>query len=424
MAVVSCDDPKFGARLIPVDEALQRLSEQVKPVTETEWVSVSDSLLRVLAEPVFSTINVPPLANSSMDGYALRAADLIAEPTKPFRVSQRIPAGSVGESLEVGTVARIFTGAPLPDGADAVVMQEVCTVHEADSEVSITISDTVKVGENVRDAGEDIRENDEILSVGHRLAPQDLGLLASVGITKVKIFKKLRVAVFFTGDELREPGEPLGIGQIYNSNRFTLVAMLQRMGCEVINLGIVTDTLEGTIEALSQAASQADLVMTSGGVSVGEEDHVKAAVESLGQLDLWSISIKPGKPLAFGQINSAGRSVPFLGMPGNPVSVFATTCILGRPFIQAMQGMPFKCIQGFKVPAAFDLHYTVRRQEYLRVRLQYDDIGGLALQSFPNQSSGVLTSASWGDGFAIAREGSAVKKGDLLEYLPFSFFDL
>ena len=424
MAVISCDDPKFGARLIPVDEALQRLSEQVESPAETEWVAVADSLLRVLAAPVCSSINVPPLANSAMDGYALRAADLVAGSDKPFRVSQRIPAGSVGEYLEAGTVARIFTGAPLPDGADAVAMQEVCTVHESGSGGAITINNAVKVGENVRDAGEDIQEGDQILAAGHRLAPQDLGLLASVGVTRVKVFKRLRVAVFFTGDELCEPGEPLATGQIYNSNRFTLVAMLQRLGCEVINLGIVADTLGGTIEALSQAASQADLVMTSGGVSVGEEDHVKAAVESLGQLDLWSISIKPGKPLAFGQIKIKGRSVPFLGMPGNPVSVFATTCILGRPFIQAMQGMPFQPVQGFKLPAAFDLNYTVRRQEYLRVKLRQDAVEGLSLQSFPNQSSGVLTSASWGDGFAIAREGVSVKKGDLLEYLPFSFFDL
>lgn len=424
MAEVSCDDPKFGARLIPVDEALQRLSEQVKPVTEVEWVAVSDGLLRVLAEPVFSSISVPPLANSAMDGYALSVGDLAAEPTKRFRVSQRIPAGSVGTTLQSGTVARIFTGAPLPQGADAVVMQEVCTVHELGAETTITMSDVVKLGENVRDAGEDIAEGDEILVTGHRLCPQDLGLLASVGITQVRVYKRLRVGVFFTGDELREPGEALAAGQIYNSNRFTLVAMLQRLGCDVVSLGIITDTLEGTIDALSQAASQADLVMTSGGVSVGEEDHVKAAVEMLGQLDLWSISIKPGKPLAFGQINSQGRSVPFLGMPGNPVSVFATTCILGRPFIQAMQGMPFKSVQGFKIPAAFELNYVVRRQEYLRVRLEHDAEGGLILQSFPNQSSGVLTSASWGDGFAIACEGHSVKKGDLLEYLPFSFFDL
>ena len=417
MSQLSCDSPKFGVQLIPVDEALQRLSELVAPVIETEVIALSDALQRVLAEPITSPVNVPPLANSSMDGYAVRSDEVQEGVILP--VSQRIPAGTVGVSLTVGTVARIFTGAPIPEGADAVVMQEQCEVVANDAS-SITVSGSVGYGENIRDAGEDIKEGQQILSAYHKLRAQDLGLIASVGVSEVSVFKQLKVAVFFTGDELREPGEILQAGQIYNSNRFTLVAMLQRLGCEVINLGIIEDDLASTIDALKSAAAQADLVMTSGGVSVGEEDHIKAAVESLGELDLWRISIKPGKPLAFGHVSG----VPFLGLPGNPVSVFATTCILARPFILAMQGGAFESAKGFTAIANFDLSYIVRRQEYLRVRLSFSEEGKAMLESYPNQSSGVLTSASWADGFAVVREGIKLSKGDGVEFIPFSAFDL
>ena len=414
MAQLSCDSPKFGVQLMPVEEALQRLSERVLPVTETELIPLSDALQRVLAESISSPVNVPPLANSSMDGYAVRSAEVKEGVALP--VSQRIPAGTVGVALGVGTVARIFTGAPIPEGADAVVMQEQT---EAVSD-GVMISGLIGKGENIRDAGEDIKQGEQVLPAHKKLRAQDLGLLASVGVSHIRVFKRLTVAVFFTGDELREPGEVLEEGQIYNSNRFTLVAMLQRMGCEVINLGIIQDDLASTVEALKSAASQADLVMTSGGVSVGEEDHIKAAVDSLGELDLWRISIKPGKPLAFGQV----CGVPFLGLPGNPVSVFATTCIMARPFILAMQGGAFEAVKGFGVSANFDLGYTVRRQEYLRVRLSVSEDGKTMLESYPNQSSGVLTSASWADGFAVVREGVKLSKGDEVEFIPFSMFDL
>lgn len=414
MAQVSCDSPILGVKLMPVDEALQRLSECVVPVSETEEIALSDGLGRVLAEAITSPLNVPPLANSSMDGYAVRADEIHEGIQLP--VSQRIPAGSVGSALLEGTIARIFTGAPVPEGADAVVMQELCEVG-ADG---VTISASIDKGENIRAAGEDIKQGELVLSAHHKLRAQDLGLLASVGVCRIRVYKRLRVAVFFTGDELREPGEVLAEGQIYNSNRYTLVGMLQRMGCEVVNLGIIQDDLASTIDALNDASSQADLVMTSGGVSVGEEDHVKSAVDSLGALDLWRISIKPGKPLAFGEVNG----VPFLGLPGNPVSVFATTCVLARPFILAMQGGEFESVKGFNVTANFDLAYTVRRQEYLRVRLVVAENGKAVLESYPNQSSGVLTSASWADGLAVVREGVKLSKGDELEFIPFSLFDL
>lgn len=419
MSSVSCDSPAFGVALMPVEEALQRLSEQVKPITETEVVALSGSLQRVLAEPTVSSINVPPMANSSMDGYAVRAEEIGQGVSLP--VSQRIPAGSVGMPLLENTVARIFTGAPIPEGANAVVMQEQCEPMKGEGgQQQIMVTGVPEVGDNIRDAGEDIAEGAQVLPAGHKLRAQDLGLLASVGVEAVKVYKRLKVAVFFTGDELREPGEVLQAGQIYNSNRFTLVAMLQGLGCDVVNLGIIKDDLNSTIEALKRAAEQADLVMTSGGVSVGEEDHVKTALESLGKLDLWRISIKPGKPLAFGQIGE----VPFLGLPGNPVSVFATTCILARPFLIAMQGAAFKSADGFQVAVGFDVAQPVRRQEYLRVRMVRDGEGRAILEKYPNQSSGVLTSASWADGFAVLREGVVLQKGDEVEFIPFNLFDL
>lgn len=417
MDKTSCDSPALGIQLMPVDEALQRLKEQVSPVTDTNIVPLADSLYKVLAKPIYSNINVPPHANSSMDGYAIRLDDWIDEPTQQLPISQRIPAGSVGVALQEKTVARIFTGAPIPQGADAVVMQELCTTDET---LGIGISQLPDIGENIRCAGEDIQSGSCVLNVGHQLRAQDVGLLASLGVTEVDVYKQLRVAVFFTGNEIIEPGQPLEPGQIYNSNRYTMTAMLNRLGCKVIDLGNVEDTLEATIHAFQEASAVADLVMTSGGVSVGEEDHIRPAIEALGELDIWRISIKPGKPLAFGKINS----IPFIGLPGNPVSVFATTCILARPYIKAMQGMPFITTKGILTPAGFEINYPVRRQEYLRVRLRIDENGGRDLELFPNQSSGVLTSASWADGFAVIREGESPKRGDLVEFIPFSFFDL
>jgi len=415
----SCDNPALGVRLMPVDEALQRLKEQVTPLADIEVIPLADSLQRVLAKPTHSGFDVPPHANSSMDGYAIRLVDWQDKPNQALPVSQRIPAGSVGTPLAKNSIARIFTGAPIPEGVDAVVMQELCIAEKMGDVEQIKITQLPRVGENIRQAGEDIQSGSCILAGGHQLRAQDIGLLASVGVTTVEVFRQLLVAVFFTGDEIKEPGEPLEPGQIYNSNRYTLTAMLNKWGCEVIDLGSVEDSLEATIEAFKQASEVADLIMTSGGVSVGEEDHIRPALERLGELDLWRISIKPGKPLAFGKINN----IPFIGLPGNPVSVFATTCVLARPYIKAMQGMTFAPVKGVSVKANFAIGYTVRRREYLRVRLQQDEGSVQGLELFPNQSSGVLTSASWADGFAVINEGMRVQEGDAVEFIPFSFFD-
>lgn len=420
MDITSCDSPALGVQLLPVDEALQRLKEQVKPLTDTETIPLADSLHRVLAKPVHSTIQVPPYANSSMDGYAINLDDWNDDPSQLLPISQRIAAGSVGYTLQKKTVARIFTGAPIPEGANAVVMQELCTTKAVEGVECISISQLPKANENIRRAGEDIQSGSCMFEAGHQLRAQDIGLLASVGVTVVDVYRQLRVAVFFTGDEIVEPGQSLAPGQIYNSNRYTLTAMLSRLGCKVIDLGNVEDTLAATIAAFKEAAGAADLIMTSGGVSVGEEDHIRPALESLGELDIWRISIKPGKPLAFGKMNN----IPFIGLPGNPVSVFATTCVLARPYIKAMQGMPFAEVKGIPVRAGFEINYSVRRQEYLRVRLRADASGEQCLELFANQSSGVLTSASWADGFAVIREGESPKKGSLVEFIPFSFFDL
>ncbi len=325
MSACGCDDIgcDSGQTLLPIDEAIQLLLNNAKPVTETEKRPLNEAQGRILAENLSSSVNVPPADNSAMDGYAVRSADLAGTEEKLLPISQRIPAGSMGTALEPGTAARIFTGAPIPPGADAVIMQEVCTPEGN----GVKITGPVPTGKNIRKAGEDIHTGDNILTVGTQLKPQDIGLAASVGIAEVTVYKRLRVGIFFTGDELREPGEKLEPGQIYNSNRHTMRGLLQNLNCDVIDLGTVEDTLDATKSAMLKAAEVSDLIMTSGGVSVGEEDYIRIALEELGQLDMWRINIKPGKPLAFGKIGD----IPFLGMPGNPVSVFATFCIFARP---------------------------------------------------------------------------------------------
>ena len=420
METISCDSPALGVDLMPVDEALQRLKMQVAQLKSTESVPLADCLGRVLAKSVSSPINVPPHANSSMDGYAICRADWQDGSDEKYPVSQRIPAGSVGSALDKNTAARIFTGAPIPARADAVVMQEICSTEVSGGETFVQIEQLPEVGQNIRCAGEDIELGSVVLNGGHQLRAQDVGLLASIGVSDVEVISRLKVAVFFTGDEIVDPGKLLQPGQIYNSNRYTLTSMLESWDCEVIDLGNVDDNLVATVAAFEKASEVADLIITSGGVSVGEEDHIRPALESLGDLDIWRISIKPGKPLAFGNV----KQVPFIGLPGNPVSVFATACVLARPFIKAMQGMPFEPVEGMSVEVGFDLPYTTRRREYLRVRIQRDDNNKQELVLFENQSSGVLTSASWADGFALVEIGRKLEKGDEVEFIPFSFYGL
>jgi molybdopterin molybdotransferase len=327
-------------------------------------------------------------------------------------VSQRICAGEVGQPLQAGTAARIFTGAPVPENADAVVMQEFCD-QQGDN---VTINQEVKPRQNIRNAGEDIAKGDEILTSGTYLRAQELGLAASIGCSPLTVFKKIKVGLFFTGDELVEPGNPLTPGKIYDSNRYTLLGLIQTMGCEVVDLGIVPDDLESTKQALQKAAGQADLVITSGGVSVGEEDHVRIALEQLGELKMWRIAMKPGKPLAFGMVGDT----PFMGLPGNPVSVFVTCCLFVSPFLKSMQGRVDVSSKSMSITAAFDWPEPGKRQEYLRARVIVGEDGQSAVEIFSHQGSGVLTSTSWAEGLVMIPIGATVKKGDKVSYTPFT----
>ncbi len=398
--------------LLTVDEALALLLAGARRIEQVETISAMDATGRVLAAPQFSTIDVPGHDNSAMDGYAVRAADCISGKAR-LRVSQRIPAGAVGKPLEPGTVARIFTGAPIPPGADAIVMQEQT---EADGD-HVVVKHKTAAGEWVRLTGEDIRARSEILQAGMRLRAQDTGLAASVGIGTLPVVRKLRAAIFFTGDELAMPGEPLPPGGIYNSSRYTLTSLLRVFGCEVTDLGIIPDTLDKTREFVRKAAEGHDLVVTSGGMSVGEEDHVKPAVEAEGRLDMWRIAMKPGKPLAFGQVRRADRSeAAFIGLPGNPVSSLICMVLFVKPFVLRSMGVSQLAPTSYSMRADFDWPKPDARQEFLRVKV--NAAGGLDL--YPNQSSSVLTSTVWGDGIVDNPPRNAIKRGDGVRYLPFA----
>ncbi|MEW6590425.1 MAG: gephyrin-like molybdotransferase Glp [Pseudomonadota bacterium] len=393
--------------MLSADQLLDALLERAVAVADVETVPVAQALGRVLAAPQTSSITVPPLDNSAMDGYAVRVADVPA-PGVTLAVSQRILAGAVGEPLAPGTAARIFTGAPIPAGADAVLMQEYCAV-EGDS---VAIHAQPHAGENIRRAGEDIRAGAEVLAAGTRLGAAEMGLAASVGLAELPVFRKLKVACFFTGDELVTPGKPLKAGQIYNSNRYTLTGLLNGLGCELIDLGVVPDSLEATEAALAGAASVADVVVTSGGVSVGEADFVKAAVEKLGRVEMWKVAMKPGKPLVYGRINEAD----FIGLPGNPVSAFVTFGLFVRPFLLKRMGAANVLYRAFAVEADFAWPKAGARREFLRARLQANGRLGL----FPNQSSGVLTSCAWADGLVDLPIGQTIHPGDWVRFIPFS----
>jgi len=398
--------------LKPLDEALADLLAQAQPLPGTDTVTTFDADGRVLAQSCVSALQVPPQDNSSMDGYAVRCAD-VAAPGTVLPVSQRIAAGSAGEPLAAGTAARIFTGAPVPPGADAILMQEDCEPVEP---ASVRLNAVPQPGQWIRRAGEDITRGAVVLAAGTRLSPAELGLAASIGLHKLPVARRPRVALFSTGDELVMPGEvppeQMRPGAIYNSNRFFLRAMLLRLGCEVTDFGIVPDRREATIAALRDASSAHDLILTSGGVSVGEEDHIKPAVESLGRLDLWQIAMKPGKPFAYGTVGSAH----FMGLPGNPVSSFLTFALLVRPFLLRLQGVQDVAPKSIAATARFDWPKADKRREFLRVRRHAE--GGLEL--FPNQSSGVLTSAAWGDGVVDNPAGQTIAAGDTVQYIAFS----
>lgn len=410
--------------MLTVREALDTLLAAVHPVADIEQVATLDANGRVLAADQASTIDVPSADNTQMDGYAVRAADCVNGGAS-LRVAQRIPAGVVGEPLEPGTAARIFTGAMIPQGADAVVMQEQC---EAQGE-NVVIRHTPKAGEWIRRTGEDIVAGSTILAAGTRLRSQELGLAASVGLATLPVRRRVRVAVFFTGDELTMPGEApggqLAPGAIYNSNRFTLRGLLENFGCDFTDYGIVPDSLDATRATLREAAREHDLIITSGGVSVGEEDHIKPAVEAEGQLNMWQIAVKPGKPLAFGQVNrgdgqfvsSPTGAAYFIGLPGNPVSSFITFLLFVRPFLLRLQGVsgPVEP-RAYQMRADFSLPKADRRNEFLRVRVN----AGGGLELFTNQGSGVLTSTVWGDGLVDNPPGRVISEGDIVRFIPFA----
>lgn len=402
--------------MLTAAQACEQLLAPAVPVSQVESVPMQAALGRVLANDVVSLVDVPPLDNTSMDGYAIRVADLAAH-SGVLRVGQRIPAGSMGTELQSGTAARIFTGAPIPQGADAVVMQEDCTIDPTKPD-AVSIATSPTVGQWIRRRGEDLTAGNVALSAGCVLRPQELGVAASAGLTHLPVKRRVRVAAFFTGDELSLPGEPLKPGGIYNSNRDTLLACIKALGCDATDLGIVPDRLDATRAALRQASQDHDLIITSGGVSVGEEDHIKPAVSAEGELNLWQIAIKPGKPLAFGSVrreSNPGTSTWFIGLPGNPVSSFVTFLLFVRPFILKLQGRDANQTQSYLMRADFDWLKADRRNEFLRVKLNNN--GGLDL--FPNQSSGVLTSAAWGDGLVDCPPNQPIQAGDLVKYIPF-----
>ena len=402
--------------MLAAAEAIAHLLKNASSVNEDETVPTQAALGRVLAKDIASQVDVPPLDNTSMDGYAVRCSDITQAGTI-LRMAQRIPAGSVGRTLESGTIARIFTGAPIPQGADAVVMQEDCIVLEQSDMVQI--NSVPNPGQWIRRRGEDLTTDKISLKAGSFLRPQQLGVAASAGYAQLPVKRKVRVAAFFTGDELSLPGEPLKPGGIYNSNRDTLLGVIRSLGCEATDYGIVPDRLEATRAALRTASAEHDLIITSGGVSVGEEDHIKPAVNAEGRLDLWQIGIKPGKPLAFGAVRKQQKSDQetwFIGLPGNPVSSFVTFLLFVRPFILKLQGRSDISAPSYLLRADFDWLKPDRRNEFLRVKINSQG----SLDLFPNQSSGVLTSAAWGDGLLDCPAGQGFKKGDMVRYIPFS----
>ncbi|VVM98583.1 Molybdopterin molybdenumtransferase [Pseudomonas fluorescens] len=399
-------EPAPSRPLMPVEDALQRLLAlaEAAPIKDTEWVALAAAEGRVLATELVAALDLPPWPNSAMDGYALRLADWHGE---PLAVSQRIFAGHAPQPLQAGTCARIFTGAPLPEGADCVEMQENAQVLD---DGRVTFGEPLRVGQNIRPQGQETRVGEQVMSAGTRLGPIELGLAATLGHARLEVVRKVRVALLSTGDELVEPGLPLGPGQIYNSNRRLLASWLQRLGCEVVDAGILADDLQLTRDCLTRLAD-VDLILSTGGVSVGEADYLGIALREAGELALWKLAIKPGKPLTFGHY----RGVPVIGLPGNPASTLVTFGLLTRPYLLRRQGVANVTPLQFSVPAGFDWPKAGMRREYLRARIEDGRV-----RIYKNQSSGVLRSAAWAEGLVEVREGSTPQQGDNVSFIPLS----
>jgi len=394
--------------LLPFPDAKSRLLASARPIHETEIVDLALASGRILARDLISPMTVPPFSNAAMDGYAVRAEDI--QPGSRLLVSQRIAAGNVAGPHVAGTAARIFTGAPVPEGADAVIMQEDC---DADGD-HVVIRQVPTSGQHVRLKGSDLVAGKSILSAGTRFSAAAMGLAASVGIAEVPVYRRMKVAIFFTGSELVMPGNPLPPGHIYNSNRYVMRGFLQEMGVEVIDLGIIEDDPQATRDALQAAAAEADLVVTSGGMSVGDEDHVIGAVKASGSVDVWKIAAKPGKPLAFGSIRHGSAETAFIGLPGNPVAVWSGLLTLVAPYLRTCLGMTR--IEQAPLPLRADFAYTVKgnRMEFVRVRR--NATGGLDI--YPTQDSAIISSAVWADGITPVEAGQTIRPGDTVPFMP------
>ena len=404
--------PSRASALVPVEQARAYLLDRARRIGESERAALEDALGRVAAADVAAPIDVPGHANSAMDGYAVRAADVPDEGEATLRVTQRIAAGETGSPLVAGEAARIFTGAPIPEGADAIAIQEDCRLEGA----TVVVSGPLTPGTFVRPRGNDVRSGAVVLAAGTRIRPQEMGVVASVGIDGIEVRRRPRVAVVSSGNELRRPGEPLGPGQIYNSNRFMLLGLLQRLGCDVVDLGLVADTFAATRDALLDGAGRADVLITTGGVSVGEEDHVRRALEAVGRLEMWKVRVKPGKPLVYGRIGGCD----LLGLPGNPVSTFVTFCLFVRPFILRRMGVADAFPVPALVPARFEWPRPGGRREYARARLAVSGDGEAGAEIYARQGSDVLSGATWATGLVEIFEGTAITPGDRVPYYSFA----
>jgi molybdopterin molybdotransferase len=414
MAQLSDDCFAFGGPMMSVDEAVSIIGGRVAAVHDIETVSLGDADGRILASGIAAPLPLPPFTNSAVDGYAVRGGDVPREQEMAFPVTGRIQAGASAYAIEPGHAARIFTGAPLPEGADTVFMQEDVRL---DGDGKVILPPGLRPGANVRPAGEDIPLGTSALAAGLRLRPQDVALVAAFGLTRVEVRRRIRVAVFSTGNELVSPGSPRASVQLFDSNRFMLMAMLKRLGCEVSDLGIVSDDRAALADGLKKVARTHDLILTTGGVSTGEEDHVKASVETVGTLVLWRMAIKPGRPVAMGIVDGT----PFIGLPGNPVASFVTFVHVVRPTVLALAGAAQQPLIAMPVRAAFNYKKKIGRREYVRVNLRKGEDGGLDAVKFPREGAGLLSSLVDTDGLVELGEGiERVEPGQSVGFLAYA----